>query len=176
MFTSITTCMFLERLEYSFSRYIKSATGASGLTATAQGEGGAQIRRKLRGGVWGFRAPPLNLYSVAVRLFCHYYKTQGPQTYKSHLVVRTPLYRHTTIIAHEFSPNKSQCRNCTAALQHLEVWPPSKGLCLPSESPQPAREEEGSCVWHYRLAVTVRDSVDCWQATVLHKLNSCSAA
>jgi hypothetical protein len=27
-----------------------------------------------------------------------------------------------------------------------EVWPPSKGLCLPSESPQPAREEEGASV------------------------------
>jgi hypothetical protein len=76
-------------------------------------------------------------------------KTQGSQTYTNHLVVRTPLYRHTTIIAHEFSPNKSQRRNCTTALQHLEVWPPSKGLCLPSESPQPAREEEGAYVWHY---------------------------
>jgi hypothetical protein len=53
----------------------------------------------------------------------------GSQTYKNHLVVRTPLYRHTTIISHEFSPNKRQRRNCTAALQHLEVWPPSKGLC-----------------------------------------------
>jgi hypothetical protein len=70
-------------------------------------------------------------------------KTQGCQTYKNNVFVRTPLSRHTTIIAHEFSPNKSQRR-----LQHLEVWPPSKGLCLPSEPPQPAREEEGACVWH----------------------------
>jgi hypothetical protein len=57
-------------------------------------------------------------------------KTQGSQTYKNHprlrvpkhikhLVVRTPLYRHTTVIAHEFSPNKSQRRNCTTDLQHL---------------------------------------------------------
>jgi hypothetical protein len=75
-------------------------------------------------------------------------KTQGSQKYNNHLVVRTPLYRHTTIIAHECSPNKIQRRNCTAALQHLEVWPPSKGMCLPSESPKPAREEEGACVWH----------------------------
>jgi hypothetical protein len=73
-------------------------------------------------------------------------KTQGSHTYKNHLVVRTPLYRHTNIIAHAFSPNKSQRRNCIAALQHLEVWPPSKSVCLPSESPQPAREEEGACV------------------------------
>jgi hypothetical protein len=79
-------------------------------------------------------------------------KTQGSQTYKNHIVVRTPLYRHTTIIAHELSPNMSQRRNCTASLQHLGVWPPSKGLCLPSESPQPAREEEGACVWHHDVS------------------------
>jgi hypothetical protein len=83
---------------------------------------------------------------VSRELFVNLVKTQGFQTYKNHIVVRTPLYRHTTVIAHEFSPNKSQRRNCTVALQHLEVWPPSKGLCLPSESPQPAREEEGACV------------------------------
>jgi hypothetical protein len=70
--------------------------------------------------------------------------TQGSQTYKHHLIVGTPLYRHTTIIAHEFSPNKSQRIKCSAALQFLEVWPPSKGVCLPPESPQPAREEEGA--------------------------------
>jgi hypothetical protein len=55
-------------------------------------------------------------------------KTQSSQTYKNHLVVRTPLYIHTTLIVHEFSPNKSQRRNCTAALQQHEVWPPSTGL------------------------------------------------
>jgi hypothetical protein len=42
---------------------LKSTTGASGLTAMAQGEGrgrggGSQIRRKLPGGVCRFRAPP----------------------------------------------------------------------------------------------------------------------
>jgi hypothetical protein len=130
-----------------YSRYrpiiSKSATGASGLTTTAQGGG---------------RSLFLNLNGVAVQcLFCCYYlfpvilvvapsKKQGSQTYKNHLVVRTPLYRHTIIIAHEFSPDKSQRRNCTAALHHLEVWPPSKGLCFPSESPQSTREEEGACV------------------------------
>jgi hypothetical protein len=35
-------------------------------------------------------------------------KTHGSQTYKNHLVVRTPLYRHTTITAHAFSPNKTR--------------------------------------------------------------------
>jgi hypothetical protein len=59
----------------------------------------------------GSEPPPtfFNLYGVAVQcLFCRYYlfpvqpssKTHGSQTYKNHLVVRTPIYRHTTIIAH----------------------------------------------------------------------------
>jgi hypothetical protein len=45
---------------------------------------------------------------VSCELFVNLVKTQGSQTYNHHLVVRTPHYRHTTIISHEFSPNKSQ--------------------------------------------------------------------
>jgi hypothetical protein len=133
-----------------FRPIIKSATGASGLTATAQGGEGVgeeESRSDARSQLESEGSEPPPFFLIYMVLLCNVFfdsrgrgslrisKIQGSQTYKNHLVVRTPLYRHTTIIAHEFSPNKSQRRNCTDALHHLEVWPPSKGLCLPSESP-----------------------------------------
>jgi hypothetical protein len=145
---SCSTCRFVVielSTQNARSRNIKSATGTSGLTATAQG-GGADQTQAPR---WSLRVhitPPFfkSIWCCCSMSFLSSSKSQGSQTYKNHLVVRTPLYRHTTLIALEFSPNKSQRRNCTAALQHLEVWPPSKGLRLPSESPPAGSRGRGS--------------------------------
>jgi hypothetical protein len=92
-------------------------------------------------------------------------KTQGSQTYKNHLVVRTPLYRHSTVIAHEFSPNKSQRRNCTADLHHLEVWEHPVKVCayLRNRPSRLARKRE--------LASDIKDKYTVWTlngTSVLH--------
>jgi hypothetical protein len=63
---------FCVRLGWRF-KYKKAPQARVGSQPLHQGRkgvggGGAQIRRKLPGGVWGFRAPPLlNLYGVAVQ-------------------------------------------------------------------------------------------------------------